>query len=240
MECDQQESGVEALHISKCQLQPLRQQTTPSSRHAPQTSHSSHSLSSTPPKPSTILDLCTQRVGYMFEGDILVVYRPAKYTNTQNKTEILHVDLIDCKGQMTVTMNISNTLVDTFLPRLTIGSGICISNFTIKNKSQYERGDADCCIALTAKSTFETIPCICTEHKLAPDFTISQLSEADCHYSVGSFGAIGTSYHLTKTHLEVHKKDGSHLHHVHRIARNFATTLLNSRYAFYTVKKYCA
>ncbi|XP_059073766.1 uncharacterized protein LOC131049705 isoform X9 [Cryptomeria japonica] len=44
MECDQQESGVEALHISKCQLQPLRQKTTPSSRHAPQTSHSSHSL----------------------------------------------------------------------------------------------------------------------------------------------------------------------------------------------------
>ncbi|GLJ10514.1 hypothetical protein SUGI_0129610 [Cryptomeria japonica] len=43
MECDQQESGAEALHISKCQLQPLRQQTTPSSRHAPQTSHSSHS-----------------------------------------------------------------------------------------------------------------------------------------------------------------------------------------------------
>ncbi|XP_059069993.1 uncharacterized protein LOC131073666 isoform X1 [Cryptomeria japonica] len=30
-------------HTSKSQLQPLRQQTTPSSRHAPQTSHSSHS-----------------------------------------------------------------------------------------------------------------------------------------------------------------------------------------------------
>ncbi|XP_057823192.2 uncharacterized protein LOC131035499 [Cryptomeria japonica] len=144
----------------------------------------------------------------MFEGDILAVYGPTKYTNTQNKTEILHVDLIDSKGQMTVTMNISNTLVDTFLPRLTIGSRIRISNFTIKNKSQYERGDADCCIALTAKSTFETIPCICTKHKLAPDFTISQLSEAKCHYSVGSFRAIGTSYHLTKTHLEVHIKDG--------------------------------
>ncbi|GLJ43772.1 hypothetical protein SUGI_0911250 [Cryptomeria japonica] len=98
MECDQQESGAEALHISKCQLQPLREQTTPSSRHAPQTSHSSHSLSSTPPKPSTILDLCTQRVGCMFEGDIFAVYGPAKYTNAQNKTEILHVDLIDSKG----------------------------------------------------------------------------------------------------------------------------------------------
>ncbi|XP_059070883.1 uncharacterized protein LOC131050273 isoform X1 [Cryptomeria japonica] len=69
-------------HTSKSQLQPLKQQTTPSSRHAPQTSHSSHSLSSRPPKPSTILDLCTQRVGYMFEGDILAVYGPAKYTNT--------------------------------------------------------------------------------------------------------------------------------------------------------------
>ncbi|XP_059073718.1 uncharacterized protein LOC131049705 isoform X1 [Cryptomeria japonica] len=124
---------------------------------------------------------------------------------------------------MTVTMNISNTLVDTFLPRLTIGSGIRICNFTIKNKSQCESGDADCCIALTTKSTFETIPFVCTEHKLAPDFTISQLSEAHCHYSVGSFGAIGTSYHLTKTHLEVHIKDGD-------LQEDMATVLISTTY----------
>ncbi|XP_059065696.1 uncharacterized protein LOC131061442 isoform X2 [Cryptomeria japonica] len=196
------------ISTTKCHVAQLKGKDNPCSTLATQASYTKQSLSSTPPKPSTILDLCFQRVGYMFEGDILAVYGPAKYTNTQNKTEILHVDLIDCKGQMTVTMNISNTLVDTFLPRLTIGSGIRISNFTIKNKSQYERGVADCCIALIAKSTFETIPCVCIEHKLALDLTISQLSEADCHYSVGSFGEIGTSYHLTKTHLEVHIKDG--------------------------------
>ncbi|GLJ06987.1 hypothetical protein SUGI_0054840 [Cryptomeria japonica] len=36
------------------------------------------------------------------------------------------------------------------------------------------------------------------------------------------------------------ENSGSHLHHLHRIVHNFVTTLLNSRYAFYTVQKYCA
>ncbi|GLJ32244.1 hypothetical protein SUGI_0648980 [Cryptomeria japonica] len=41
-------------------------------------------------------------------------------------------------------------------------------------------------------------------------------------------------------HRQVIPNKGSHLHHLHIIMRNFATTLLNSRYAFYTVQKYCA
>ncbi|GLJ17255.1 hypothetical protein SUGI_0299380 [Cryptomeria japonica] len=41
-------------------------------------------------------------------------------------------------------------------------------------------------------------------------------------------------------HKQVIPNKGSHLHHVHRIVCNFATTLLNSRYAFYTVQKYRA
>ncbi|XP_059065699.1 uncharacterized protein LOC131061442 isoform X4 [Cryptomeria japonica] len=37
--------ATQASYTKQSQLQPLRQQTTPSSRHAPQTSHSSHRLS---------------------------------------------------------------------------------------------------------------------------------------------------------------------------------------------------
>lgn len=46
---------------------------------------------------------------------------------------------------------------------------------------------------------------VCKQHKLTSH---SQLIDADCGYSVGSFSAIATSYHNNRGQLEVHVKDG--------------------------------
>lgn len=163
-----------------------------------------------PQQISTIRDLCRNWAGLAFEGEILVVYGPAtnKNPNAQNKVEIVHVDLVDANGQMTITMNISNALIDKFLPQITVGSSIRITKFIVQTKSQFERGDAPCSIALTADSKISITKAVCKQHRLTPDMTIAQLKDLDTTYPVGSFGAIATSYHNNRGQLEVHVKDG--------------------------------
>ncbi|XP_057857387.2 uncharacterized protein LOC131066596 [Cryptomeria japonica] len=160
--------------------------------------------------PCTILELCTRRYGTVFEGDVLVAYGPAYPRNTgvQIKAEIVHIDLVDRNGQMTITVNISNNLIEMFLPRMLPGSSVRITNFLVKSKTKYERGDANCCLALTSKSIVNTVMRICKQLKLTPDKTISQLIQEDCSYSVGSFGAVITSYHLKRNQCELRVKDG--------------------------------
>ncbi|GLJ33066.1 hypothetical protein SUGI_0665490 [Cryptomeria japonica] len=97
------------------------------------------------PPASSIIEICTTQSAIAFEGDVLVAYGPAIKQSSTNepKAPIAHVDLIDSHGQMTITVNINNKLIDTFLPQLLPGASVRLTKFTVKKKSQYERGDAD-------------------------------------------------------------------------------------------------
>ncbi|GLJ32496.1 hypothetical protein SUGI_0653900 [Cryptomeria japonica] len=115
-----------------------------------------------------IIEICTTQSAIAFEGDVLVSYGPATKQSSTNepKAPIAHVDLIDSHGQMTITVNINNKLIDTFLPQLLPCASVRLTKFTVKKKSQYERGDADYCIQLTTKTTIESIDIVCKQQKL--------------------------------------------------------------------------
>ncbi|XP_059072841.1 uncharacterized protein LOC131873684 isoform X1 [Cryptomeria japonica] len=109
---------------------------------------------------------------------------------------------------MTITVNINNKLIDTFLPQLLPGASVRLTKFTVKKKSQYERGDADYCIQLTAKTTIESIDKVCKKQKLTPDTTISQLIHSPNNYSIGTLGVLVASQNQEPNEFQLQVKDG--------------------------------
>ena len=70
-------------------------------------------IKQTPIHPSTIIQLCTTTFGSAFEGDVLVIYGPSqnKNQNSPIKTNILHANLVDKDGQMTITASVNDSLI---------------------------------------------------------------------------------------------------------------------------------
>ena len=99
----------------------------------------------------SIIDLYTKRHTDKFKGDVLVVYGPvfSKNTSSLAKAQLMHVDLTDKNGYMTISVTIANHLIQRFRPYFSLGSSVCISNFALKQKIVFERGDVDTCIYLT-------------------------------------------------------------------------------------------
>ncbi|KAH9294045.1 hypothetical protein KI387_040750, partial [Taxus chinensis] len=168
----------------------------------------------TPPRTRTLLPMifCKNplngKVATVFEGDILVVYGPTHATNiSPSKAEILHADLVDKNGQMTITLNMSNTFVHKFASTVVVGCGLHVAGFTVKEKTKYERGDANCSLSANATTTMENIPTVCKTRKLTPDMTIQELVHSNATFSVGSFAAIVTGIHHTNDLFTVYVKD---------------------------------
>ncbi|GLJ42644.1 hypothetical protein SUGI_0883810 [Cryptomeria japonica] len=90
---------------------------------------------------SSIIEICTTQFVVAFEGNVLVTYGPGCNKNPagQIKASIVHVDMVDSHGQMTITVNINNKLIDMFLSQLLPGASVRLTNFIIKKKNQYER-----------------------------------------------------------------------------------------------------
>jgi hypothetical protein len=63
--------------------------------------------------PCSIFDICMQRWTNVFEGYVLVLYGPASMTtsNSPPKAQVVHVDLVDTHGQITIIVNISDRLI---------------------------------------------------------------------------------------------------------------------------------
>ncbi|KAH9290716.1 hypothetical protein KI387_034833, partial [Taxus chinensis] len=159
-------------------------------------------------QPSSILDISAGKVATVFEGDILVVYGPAHATNiSPSKAEILHADLVDKNGQMTITLNMSNTFAHKFASIVVAGCGLRVTGFTVKEKTKYERGDANCSLSANATTTMENLPTVCTTRKLTPDMTIEQLLHSNATFSVGSFAAIVTGIHHINDLFTLYVKD---------------------------------
>ena len=126
---------------------------------------------------ASIIDLCTKMHTHKFKGDVLVVYGPvfSKNTSSPAKAQLMHVDLTDKNGQMTISVTIANHLIQRFRPYFSLGSSVCISNFTLKQKTTFERGDVDTCIHLTTNTIVENIPPIRPTRRLVPNTTIHDL-----------------------------------------------------------------
>ena len=130
-----------------------------------------HRLNTEENNVSTIVDIHAMQSGTIFEGDVLVTYGPAyaKNPTSLEKAPIVHVDLVDSDGHMTITLNITNQLIDRFMAKLLPSASVCTKSFSLKKNTQYERGDADYCIQLTAQTYVETIDQVCIKQKLMPD-----------------------------------------------------------------------
>jgi hypothetical protein len=101
-----------------------------------------------------------QRSTNVFEGDVLVLYGPAsmKTLSSPPKAQVVHADLVDTHGQITINVNISDKLISKFLPHFSLSNNVCIIGFDIiKKKNKYERGYVGHCIALTVTSIVENI-----------------------------------------------------------------------------------
>lgn len=61
------------------------------------------------------------------------------------------------------------------MEKLLPGASVCIKSFSLKKKTQYERGDPNYCIQLTTQTSVETIDQLCTHQKLMPNTQICQL-----------------------------------------------------------------
>ena len=146
--------------------------------------------------PSSIIELCFQTHNNIFEGDVLVTYEPGqtKNTNSPTKAQLVHADLVDRHGKMTITINVNNNLIARFLNLVTPGSSLLIKDLAIWNKGIYDRGDAKCFIFIQEKSTVENIEQIFKDRNLAPDTTIKSLFASNNPYSIGSIGEIVIAY----------------------------------------------
>ena len=73
----------------------------------------------------------------------MILYGPAQSENRKppNKTQLLHVDLVDKEGKLTIKMNMVNELISKFINFFTLGNIICISKFAFAKKGKYDRGN---------------------------------------------------------------------------------------------------
>ncbi|XP_059065529.1 uncharacterized protein LOC131857281 [Cryptomeria japonica] len=116
--------------------------------------------------------------------------------------------MVDSHGQMTITVNINNKLIDMFLSQLLPGASVCLTNFIIKKKSQYKRGDVDYCLQLNTKTTIECIGKVYKQCKLTPHRTIAQLIDSPNTYSIGSLAILVAGYTEAPTKYQLLVKDG--------------------------------
>jgi hypothetical protein len=106
----------------------------------------------------------------------MVVYNT--YLDKENRShKILHADMTDENGMMTVTLIFPAHLIERHEKNILPGSGISITNFKILPKSNYDRGDCDHIISLDESSVVETLSPICKEYNFIPDTTIKQFAK---------------------------------------------------------------
>ena len=128
----------------------------------------------------SIKDLNSHRTGQIFVGDIMVTCNTFLDNNKKSRP-IMRADMTNEKGIMTVTVIVPTQLIQCHKQKLVDGNSICITNFKIMLKTNYDRGDCDCIISLNETSTIETVPPTCNEYTFIPNATIKQLSKNTYH-----------------------------------------------------------
>jgi hypothetical protein len=84
----------------------------------------------------TIQELKGLKVGTIFHGDIIITYK----TNIDrvHNIDLLRIDLVDEKGEMTITVNVPHNLIALHESKLVHGQGVCIEGFNISPKTIYD------------------------------------------------------------------------------------------------------
>ena len=159
------------------------------------------------PRIVSIEQLNARRAGDTFQGDVLVVYKAT--LDKANKTrEMLCANLIDHKAEMTITLNVSGNLVYQHEPKIVPGSAISILDFQVAPRTDYDRGDCDCILILTAISSTKNISRLCQEYKFIPSATISQLLTTVNEYPAGTIAALVVGAKKMGTQFAIDIKDG--------------------------------
>lgn len=109
---------------------------------------------------------------------------------------------------MTIPTNITNTLIQKLLPSFQPETSVCLEKFKIRNKSQFERGDAEYYLQLTADTKITPIQPVCMQQRLILDTKISQLVQSPKTYPIASLGVLVPSYKHEKDEFRLQIRDG--------------------------------
>ena len=139
--------------------------------------------------PITIQELKSLKLGRIFHGDVLVIYKTI--VDQIHGIQLLRADLVDSKGNMAITLNVPHNLIPTAEEKLVVGQGICIKDFKFSPKTVYDHGDCSCILVLHDKSIIETIPAVCTQYTFVPTTTISQLTNTT-GFAIGTVAGLVT------------------------------------------------
>ena len=77
----------------------------------------------------TIQDLKGLKVGNVFHGDVIVIYKTT--IDRVHNIDLLRLDLVDEKGEMTIIVNVPHNLIPIHKSKLIPRQGVCIEGFKI-------------------------------------------------------------------------------------------------------------
>ncbi len=139
----------------------------------------------------SIEELTSCKVGNVFHGNVIVMYR-TMLDRLHKTNEILRADLTDVKGELTITLNIRCNLIKRHEEKIVPGKAICIKDFKIVAKTDYDHFESECILLVDDHTTIENIGLVCQEYAFVPNTTIKRLLQTVDTYAVGTIAAIVT------------------------------------------------
>ena len=106
--------------------------------------------------PINIEELISYKAGQFFNGDVIVTYR-AILDKLEKSTELLCAYLTYAKGEMEVTLNFRTSFIEQHQAKLLPGKAICITNFKVTPKTNYDHGEAKFILPVEQESSIENI-----------------------------------------------------------------------------------
>ena len=145
--------------------------------------------------------------------------------------EILRADLTDAKGEMTITLNLRGNLVKQHEEKLLSGKAICVKDFKIAPKTDYDHCESECILVVDQQTTIENISLVCQEYGFIPNTCIKGLLQTIDTYAVGTIGAIVTGAKKSTTQYILEIKDGNS-DYDKAMVRKFPSIHLSSKILF--------
>ena len=158
--------------------------------------------------PISIEELTSCKAGNVFHGNIIVTYR-TMLDKLHKTNEILREDLTDAKGEMTITLNLRGNLIKQHEEKLLPGKAICVKDFKIAAKTDYDHCESECILLVDQQTTIENIALVCQEYTFIPNTCIKRLLQTIDAYAVGTIGAIVTGTKKSGTQYILEIKDGN-------------------------------
>lgn len=185
--------------------------------------------------PISIEELTSCKAGNVFHGNIIVTYR-TMLDKLRKTSEILRADLTDAKGDMRITLNVRGNLIEQHEEKLLPGKAICVRDFKIAAKTDYDHCESECILLVDQETTIENIAPGSQEYSFIPNTCIKRLLQTPDAYAVGTIGAIVTSTKKSGTQYILEIKDG-HSQYDKAIVRKLPSMHLSCK-IFYSCSLY--